>query len=365
MPIRAATIPTVWKSLNWRNNGIRLFGSAALIFATLLPGCGVPGEPLPPLLEIPAPVKDLTAAQVGEHLDVEWSRPSLTTEGTRAQRLARVEVYASFYPQSTPAPGFPDISDLLATIPARSIPESEDRMRLTIRLDASRPGTQAVIAVKAFNERNRDAGFSNVVTLPIANLPQPPTALDAQVTERAVRLAWQPAAQSAFGGAASPVDGYQVFRREVTQPAPGMMIGEAQDSAYDDASFEFEHTYVYSVRAFVKRGGALAVTPFSAPAQVLVTDRFPPRAPQDVRAVATPGAVEIAWSPNDEPDLAGYFVYRSEGGEFTRLNPEPLRIPVYRDATVQPGARYRYHVRAADRKGNQSEPSEEVSITAE
>ena len=350
---------------------------AVLIIACLLAGCGVPGEPLPPLLEIPARVEDLAAAQVGSEIHLEWSRPRLTTEGTRAQRLDRIEIYASFYPEATPVPSVPELSGRLAAIPAQSIPEAEDRMRLTLRLDASRPGTLAVIAVKAFNDRGRDAGFSNVVTVPVANLPEPPAALAGEVTERAVRLTWAPAAQSVFSAGVAAVDGYQVFRRDAgaAEPgnpdvpdapdAPGIMIGETQAPAFADTSFEFEHTYLYSVRAFVRRGESVAVTPFSPNAEIAAADRFPPRAPEDVRAVATTNGVEIAWSPNEEEDLAGYYVYRDRGGEFARMNPEPLRVPVFRDAAVQPGARYRYHVRAADRKGNESEPSGEVTMTAE
>ena len=331
----------------------------------LLSGCGVPGEPLPPLLEIPAPISDLVAAQVGDQIELSWAPPRLTTEGTRARRLDRIEIYASFYPESAPVSGAPEPADLFATISPQSAPETEDRMHLNIRLDPSRPGMRAVIAAKVFNDRGRDAGFSNVVTLPLANLPEPPSALAGDVTERSVRLRWQPAARSVFGTEPAPVDGYQVFRRAPGSPAPGTMIGEAQTPEYDDASFEFEQTYAYSVRAFVRREGTVAVTRFSPEAEIAVTDRFPPAAPEDLRAVAVPGAVEIAWSPNEEADLAGYFVYRNSGGGFERIHAEPLRIPVFRDAQVRPGAEYRYHVRAIDRKGNESEPSEEAALTAE
>jgi hypothetical protein len=335
----------------------------------LLAGCGVPGEPLPPLLEIPAPVQDLTAAQVGAEIQLAWSRPRLTTEGTRPLRLDRVELYGAFRSEGTQPPRFPEESRLLAALSLRNVPEAQERMAYTVALDASQLGAEASFAVRALNDRGRDAGFSNVVTLRIANLPAPPAALQAVVTERAVRLSWSPSEQSAFGGtAAAPpaaVDGYQVLRREAGSPGSGTVVGETQAPAYDDASFEFARTYVYTVRAFVRQGEALAVTPPSAPTELAAVDRFPPAPPGNVRAVVAAGAVEIAWSPNEESDLAGYNVYRSDGGEFSRANSEPLRIPVFRDATVRAGVRYRYHVRAADRNGNESAPSEEVSVIAE
>jgi hypothetical protein len=333
----------------------------------VLAACGVPGEPLPPLLEIPAPVADLAAEQVGAEIHLAWSRPRLTTEGTRPQRLDRIEIYGAFRSDGTP-PRFPEDSRLLAALSTLNLPEAAERMAYTVPLDASQLGTEASFAVKALNDRARDAGFSNAVTVRIANLPEPPSQLEAALTERAVRLSWRASPQSAFGAAAPlppSFDGYQVLRREAGSPDPPVVLGETQSPAYDDPSFEFGRSYVYTVRAFVRQGEALAVTPPSAPTEIAAVDRFPPAAPENVRAVAAPGAVEIAWSPNEEVDLAGYHVYRSGGAEFERANSEPLRIPVFRDATVRAGVRYRYQVRAADGEGNESAPSEEVPITAE
>lgn len=317
------------------------------------------------MLEIPAPVQDLTAVQVGAQLQLAWSRPRLTTEGTRARRIDRIELYAAFLPGEAPLRNFPEQSRRLATFLAQSIPETEERMAYTIPLDASQLGSQASFAVKAINDRGRDAGFSNVVSVRIANLPEPPSDLQINLTEKAARLSWKSSPQSAFGGSALPVDGYQVLRQEAGSPVQAAVIGETQSSAYDDAAFEFEHRYVYSVRAFVRQGNSLATTPPSAPVEVAAVDRFPPAAPENVRVVTSPGAVELSWSPNAEPDLAGYNVYRSEGGAFTRINPELVRIPVFRDPAVRAGVRYRYQVRASDTKGNESGPSEEVSVEAE
>src|SRR5262245_46416423 len=65
-------------------------------FFLLLVGCGVPGEPLPPLLEIPVAVSDLAAVQVGNHIELTWSVPRMTTEGTVARGLDRMEVHVLF-----------------------------------------------------------------------------------------------------------------------------------------------------------------------------------------------------------------------------------------------------------------------------
>jgi fibronectin type 3 domain-containing protein len=75
-------------------------------------------------------------------------------------------------------------------------------------------------------------------------------------------------------------------------------------------------------------------------------------------------AVELSWSINVEPDLAGYRVYRSEqeGARGALLTPELLPSPAYRDNSVQSGQRYWYTVTAVDRSGNESAPSLAVAV---
>jgi fibronectin type 3 domain-containing protein len=99
-------------------------------------------------------------------------------------------------------------------------------------------------------------------------------------------------------------------------------------------------------------------------------DVFPPASPRDLvvllvpAAVGTPTHVELSWSINTEPDLAGYYVYLSEtqesGGE--RGNRELLLAPTFRDMSVVPGRRYSYRVTVVDRAGNESPPSAAVSV---
>jgi len=74
--------------------------------------------------------------------------------------------------------------------------------------------------------------------------------------------------------------------------------------------------------------------------------------------------VELSWSINVEPDLAGYRVYRS-GEESTRgslLTADLLPSPSYRDTSVEVGQHYWYTVTAVDRSGNESAPTPAVSV---
>jgi fibronectin type 3 domain-containing protein len=73
------------------------------------------------------------------------------------------------------------------------------------------------------------------------------------------------------------------------------------------------------------------------------------------------GFIDLIWTPVTDPDLAGYNIYRrEEGSAAVKLNPEPVKIPAFRDLQLAPGRRYFYSVSAVDVRGNESGRSEEA-----
>lgn len=61
--------------------------------------------------------------------------------------------------------------------------------------------------------------------------------------------------------------------------------------------------------------------------------------------------------------MAGYNVYRvlSIGGEFTKLNAQPVTDTRYTDTNVEEGASYVYRVTSVDSKGVEGPPSERAT----
>ena len=76
--------------------------------------------------------------------------------------------------------------------------------------------------------------------------------------------------------------------------------------------------------------------------------RISPGRADGVRGVVTLGengaetAIDLSWQPDPEADMAGYIVYRREGGgAWERISPaEPVVGPAFHDAHVQPGHTY-------------------------
>src|SRR5438034_5607099 len=57
-----------------------------------LAGCGTPGVPLPPSLELPKPVTDLRAVRKADKVYLSWSVPTQTTDGQTVRHLGPVQV---------------------------------------------------------------------------------------------------------------------------------------------------------------------------------------------------------------------------------------------------------------------------------
>jgi hypothetical protein len=101
-----------------------------------------------------------------------------------------------------------------------------------------------------------------------------------------------------------------------------------------------------------------------------ILDTAPPSAPSGVTAVVENGgkAVLVRWSPNGEPDLAGYTVYRRIGssGSFTPLTAQPVTATQYLDSSI-PGTatEVSYLVTASDVSGNESAHSATASASLE
>jgi hypothetical protein len=343
---------------------------AILLLATVSIGCAVPGEPLPPLLEIPAPVAGLTAQQVGTEIRVIIPVPQLTTEGTRPRHIERVDLYLAYTAAGALQPDFS--STPIRTWGATELPDGATELSHEIELDSGQIGRRAWLAARAQNHRGVDAGLSNLAMVDVANLPAAPGKISATVSERWIDLSWTAASGSVFTnrGALPVAVQYEVFRGD----SGGTLekIGAAGTATYRDETIALGGTYRYAVRAAIPSDVSVAITALSDPVEVAALDRFAPAAPADLRAIAVTGAVELAWSPNAEGDLAGYNVYREPLGEDGRataprhkLNAAPLDIPLFRDVGASPESRFRYAATAVDRDGNESAPSNEETVETE
>ncbi len=354
----------------------------------ILYGCAAPGEPIERKPPTPTPVTDLTASQSGNDVVLTFTLPRDSVEKREILKPISVNVYRDFEPippANSPAAAAPANPTQLLTIPPamvdRYIVQGRVRFVDSLRVeDFSADGSEAVYLVRTFVSPKKLSANSNVAALATYPPTNPITDLKAEFRRAGVTLSWTPPEKTLIG-AAPNIAFYRVYRAETESAqipganstaaggteapnakVPFARIAEPVSPPYIDTQTELGKTYMYSVRSIAQYPGVQIESLDSNFATITPKDVFPPPAPQDlvvafVPAIGgTPGYFDLSWSINAATDIAGYNVYRSDdpARPGTRLNPELLLTPAFRDMNAAPGRTYFYTVTAVDRSGNES-----------
>ncbi|MCI0356784.1 MAG: hypothetical protein L0099_17375 [Acidobacteria bacterium] len=362
-----------------RNSKLLLTG----VLASLFSACAVPGAPLPPSLQVPKPVEDLTAVRKGDRVTLTWTAPVQTTDRDTLRTFGSTFICRSV---SKMEQCNPVGAEQVGFTPP---PRREFVDTLSRDLQESHATSFVVYALESRNPRGQSGGLSNRVLIPLASTLPPPTDLRASVGAEGITLTWS--GELHTHETPQMRHRYRLYRREAGSDRD-VMIGELllrQSSAAEllDRNFEWEKTYRYKVAVItmIPRPGqdAIEVEGDDSPAaEVLAHDAFPPAVPQNVQAVfagAPQNSIDLTWTPVTDSDLAGYNVYRrdpvpphqraastGDPGEYgppRKLNAELVKAPAFRDAEIERDKRYLYSVSAVDLRGNESAKSKEMGET--
>lgn len=342
----------------------------------LLCGCGAPGAPIPPSLELPQPVHDLHAVRKGDVVTLTWTVPNFTTYHKTILNLGDTLVCRASLPtmsqcgapvgRVTPPSSYRPASKRgRGRAPQPKIAASYTD-KLTSQQLAHDPTGQISYAVTVLNQSGKNAGLSNVAEVSSAPALPPPSDFKAQVTADGVMLTWSKVDAPSMPGLRFI---YRVYRR-AKDAGKDVVVGEvplASPPEFIDRDMDWEKAYQYRVdvaSSSTSEGRTFEVEGEDTPlAQVVTHDIFPPAAPSGLQAVAsTVGSstfIDLIWSPVSDRDLAGYNIYRSEGsGAPVKLNSALVQTPAFRDSTASARHSYTYTVSAVDLRGNESGRSE-------
>jgi len=370
-----------WETSTLSEGRIKKTRSCALLalaasLCVALAGCGTPGAPLPPSLNLPDPVTDLSATRTGKVVRLSWTMPLKNTDkillkGNIDVRVCRREGPAACLPAGDGVQFAPGAAgEFTETLPAP--------------LAAGEPrGLGYFVEVR--NRAGRSAGTSNAAWVLAGEAPQPVVGLAAEVRKDGVVLRWNHG--EAAGDAA-----VRLHRKLLTPPAPKderapmsapaepleqslMVEAGAQPGIALDRAIRFGETYEYRAQRVARatvNGQTLELAgELSPPIRVEAQDVFPPAVPTGLAAVATaaangqPASIDLSWQPVSDADLAGYMVYRRETETpWRRISgPQPLVGPAFHDANVEPGHTYIYGVSAVDQAGHESTRSADAEET--
>lgn len=394
-------------SLNWmysQSMDIRrhevAWGSATILgIALSVSGCASQGPLKPPSLELPKPAEKLVAERVGDQVELTWTTPTTTTDGVRSKGSITARVCLDSQPSNgaSNAPT-PRKKNSGASIPTASTGTCNAVLNLPVTPGVSRAstplppalaaGSPRVIAyaIELVSAKGKSAGPSEPVLLAAGAAPPATGPLKLSPRRQSIAIEWQPDPAAAVvelkrtlvATAAGPaIDVSKLKRQKSLSPfAPASKesarevvlrpdavqkdVGGVIDTTVRDGD---TYTYVAQRIATVTFGSQkLELRSLPSPVATLTFhDTFPPMAPTGLVLIPGGGfseqpSIDLSWDANFETDILGYSIYRSSGAGFSKLNPEPVAVPAFRDTHVERGQRYTYRVTAVDKRQNESVP---------
>lgn len=371
---------------------ITCLGLAAATAASLgmlaLAGCALAGNPQPPTLWMPEPVRDLSAVRVGNEVHLHWTMPKNTTDKVALQGGQRAHIcwtpgaaaspQGKTPPKPVPGSGLPGChaagdasfppnrpADFTAQVPAELI---------------GGPPQMVSYFVELQNRSGKTAGPSNPAYVAAGSAPSAIEGFTARTQPKGVVLHWQPAAPE-------PGLVLRIHRTLITSPgspkpneSAGIAPAEEQTLEVDldkadpgqalDSDAALDHTWRYSIERVQRvtedqRTVDVAGLP-SQPVTIDARNVFPPGVPAGLAAVADEQAhaIDLSWMPDSGRDLAGYIVYRRDetaGTQMERISGDAAVVPsTFEDKAVVAGHRYAYAVSAVSHNGVESARSAEV-----
>lgn len=356
--------------------------AGAVAWVILLAGCGTPGAPLPPSLNLPDRVTDLAAARNGNRVTLTWTMPRRNTDKLLLKGIVAVRVCRREGADAEIA-----LCDSAGTLElAPGLKGSFDEV-LPSSLSSGAPRALSYF-VELTNHKGRSAGLSNAALVLAGEAPAPVAGLAAQVRKDGVALRWTSDQGSTAQGStairlertlltAPPPRPHTGPLQATPEPAEQNLLVESAAGAALDKNITLGNTYEYRAQRVLRQsvdGKTLDLNgELSPPVRVEALDVFPPAIPTGLVAVATAAdaatasdaSIDLSWQPNTEADLAGYEVFRrDEQTPWQQISgDQPVPGPAFHDAHVLPGHTYRYAVSAMDHGGHTSARSQEAQET--
>jgi hypothetical protein len=354
---------SVYRRPQWRPLLLCLL---ALVF-TAVSGCGKRGDPMPPSLVVPAPIKSLhVVAKPGKSF-LAWSLPRKNSDGSRPVDLVAFRIYHKRVPVGEDSckfcdEGFRKEFDIVVRKPERGYILGET---FYFPYDWAAPGTVDVFFVVSLNSRDWESPASNKIAVPGLPALSPPRKVKCLVSASVAELHWQPSLAAVPAGAGLF---YNVYRRKSSNLASPLKLITPEpidETSYIDVGLTDWRAYEYCVTQLLVAGDVSRESDYSQPVKVIPGDYTPPAPVQNFVALCYLGGIQLVWDPAQDADLAGYRVYRFDTvqGIEKVFTVNPARHE-YFDREIIPGRKYIYKVTSFDtsERQNESPPSQPVTI---
>jgi len=338
----------------------------AVVALVLNIACGIKRAPLPPVIRVADPTRDLTVLQEARQAVLNWSYPASTTSGESLHDLESVELWrATLMEVEAPPPGekardrdlnrqlLVSNGELIAVLDRAGLDaatrgsklEWYDNLEVWRRDNPSEEKQMIWYAVRSVCCRGRESGLSNIARLVPETPPPPPTELVLEAEADGIRLTWVPNAEFPVIVERSP-DG-EDWRTVTGKP---LTTGEWLDRGRGQ-----DRGWNYRLRSVHRQKDGQRIIGEPGPTVGLFyPDIYPPSAPADLVCLPEGARVRLRWRAVAEADT--YRIYRGIVGEEPKVLSSDVRTSQFEDDAPPPGTS-RYGVTAIDSAGNESPAS--------
>lgn len=190
--------------------------------------------------------------------------------------------------------------------------------------------------------------------------PAAPTLLVAEGQTGGIALSWAQNAES-------DLVGYHVHRSAISGSGFNKITASpVVDASFLDVNAPAGVRRYYYVTAVDNNGNESGQSNEVSAERTVSADTTPPAVPSGLNAIGIDTGVSLTWVANTEPDLGGYYLYRSNtsSGTYSQLNSAVITGTSYNDTSAARGTTYFYKIAAVDTPaGNSSALSGSVSGT--
>jgi hypothetical protein len=340
----------------------RLLAMSGLVM--VLAGCGVKGQPLPPIVLRPARTNDLVAQQEGRRAVLRWSYPETTTSGAALPALEALEIWRVELPLAQEPLGtsprdrtlqvqlIESQGERIAELDPAAIeaatrgPAMEYRDDLRPWFAARSELGDAVLwyVVRSVCCRGRASDYSAISRLVPVAPPAPPAGLTLETSLQGIFVRWDEAPEGAGVLVERSADGVR-WTTLTPEPVAG---GE-----WRDLSAPHGQTSVYRLRAVenLAEGGRVIGVP-GDPKSVEYPDVYPPEPPVELICLPEGERVRLRW--REARDAEHYRVFRRRNdGSWSPLSLDHRSLEFI--DSDPPVGNLSYGVRSVDAAGNPSE----------
>ena len=304
-----------------------------------------------------------------------WTLPPRNASDKNVLRIARVDIYRLTErltePLTLTEEEFASRSTLIASLPVTDMDFAKKQSIFIDTLEFTGQAARLRYSIRFVNDAGQKASFSNFFLIePTSRVAGSPKNLTARLTQESVILQWQPPSANIDNSAPANILGYNIYRTNESGEISLLNSKIVNNEEFSDMLFEFDINYQYFVRALsLGANGEPIESADSQLFEILPRDVFAPSPPTAITIAAAPNNLSIFFAVNPESDIAGYQIYRSTNSlqpksEWQLLNSGLLLTNTFQDSKVESGKTYFYYLRAVDKAGNISQPSEVFFETA-